>query len=109
MADSETPPYEGTDPAVAEVNGLNNLIGQLGDVDALHDSGAIDDYEYAERRAKRLVYTAAIASWQGGTEPDVPALLEQMREKVAEPTQVETNAANIDFLLMTVGGDTDGE
>ena len=105
MADTETPPYTGTDPATAEINGLTNLIEQLGDVDALRDSGAIDDTEYAERRAKRLAYTAAIASWHEGTEPDVPALLDKMREQVAEPTQVETNAANIDFLLMTVGGD----
>ena len=105
MADSETSPCEGTDPVASEVRGLENLISQLGDVSALHDAGAIDDVEYAERRARRLAYTAAIASWQAGAEPDVPALLEQMREQVAEPTQVETNAANIDFLLMTVGGD----
>lgn len=105
MADTETPPYTDTDPTVAEINGLANLIEQLGDADALHDSGAIDDAEYAERRAKRLAYTAAIASWREGTEPDVPALLDQMREQVAEPTQTETNTASIDFLMMQIGGD----
>lgn len=33
------------------------------------------------------------------------ALLEQMREQASQPTQTETNTANIDYLLMTVGGD----
>ncbi len=31
-------------------------------------------------------------------------LLDQMREKAAEPTQTEINTANIDFLMMD-GGD----
>lgn len=106
MTNNETPPYTDTDPAVAEINGLANLIGQLGDIDALHGAGAIDDAEYAERRAKRLAYTAAIASWREGTEPDVPALLDKMR---GQPTQAEVNAANIDYLMMTVGGDTSGD
>lgn len=105
MADTETSRCTDTDPTVAEINGLTNLIEQLGDVEALHDSGAIDDAEHAERRAKRLAYTAAIASWHEGTEPDVPALLDQMRGQVAEPTQAEINTASIDFLMMQIGGD----
>lgn len=106
MTNTETPPSANMDTAAAEANGLADLIGQLGDIDALHDSGTIDDAEYAERRAKRLAYTAAIASWREGTEPDVPALLDKMRER---PTQAEVNAANIDYLMMTVGGDTSGD
>ena len=36
---------------------------------------------------------------------DVSALLDQMREQASQPTQTEQNTANIDYLLMTVGGD----
>ncbi len=109
MADTETPPYTDTDPAVAEINGLANLIEQLGDADALHDSGAIDDDAYIEQKARKLAYTAALAAYEKGEVPDLDALLDQMREQASQPTQAETNAANIDYLLMTVGGDTDGE
>ena len=38
-------------------------------------------------------------------DPDVSALLDQMREQASQPTQAEQNTANIDYLLMTVGGD----
>ncbi len=91
--------------ARAEIAALENLTSQLGDPEALHAAGAIDDDEYAERRAKVLAYTAAIASWHSGTEPDVPALIEQMREKVAEPSQTEVNTASIDYLMMSIGGE----
>ena len=49
--------------------------------------------------------TSALAAYANGEVPDLPALLEQMREQASQPTQTETNTANIDYLLMTVGGD----
>ena len=89
----------------AEVNALRNLLSQLGDPDAAHEAGVIDDDSYIEQKAKKMAYTAALAAYEGGVVPDVQTLLGQMREKVSQPTQTEQNTANIDYLLMTVGGD----
>lgn len=89
----------------AEVNALQNLLSQLGDPDAAHEAGAIDDDSYIEQKAKKMAYTAALAAYDRGETPDVPALLGQMREQASKPTQTEQNTANIDYLLMTVGGD----
>lgn len=89
----------------AEVNALRNLLSQLGDPDAAHEAGVIDDDSYIEQKAKKMAYTAALAAYESGVVPDVQTLLGQMREKVSQPTQIEQNTANIDYLLMTVGGD----
>lgn len=93
------------DGTQAEVNALRNLLSQLGDPDAAHEAGVIDDDSYIEQKAKKMAYTAALAAYENGVVPDVQALLGQMREKVSQPTQIEQNTANIDYLLMTVGGD----
>lgn len=93
------------DATRAEVNALRNLLSQLGDPDAAHEAGVIDDDSYIEQKAKKMVYTAALAAYESGVVPDVQTLLGQMREKVSQPTQIEQNTANIDYLLMTVGGD----
>lgn len=98
-------PDELQDGIMAEVNALRDLLSQIGDPDAAHDAGVIDDDEYVERKARKLAYTAAVAAYGKGEAPDVDKLLEQMREKVAEPSQTETNTANIDYLMMTVGGE----
>lgn len=98
-------PNELQDGTMAEVNALRDLLSQIGDPDAAHDAGVIDDDEYVERKARKLAYTAAVAAYGKGEAPDVDKLLEQMREKVAEPSQTEINTANIDYLMMTVGGD----
>lgn len=98
-------PNELQDGTMAEVNALRDLLSQIGDPDAAHDAGVIVDDEYAERKARKLAYTAAVAAYGKGEAPDVDKLLEQMREKVAEPSQTETNTANIDYLMMTVGGE----
>ena len=92
------------DATQAEVNALRNLLSQLGDPDAAHDAGVIDDDSYIEQKAKKMAYTAALAAYESGAVPDVQTLLGQMREKVSQPTQTEQNTANIDYLLMTVGG-----
>lgn len=89
----------------AEVNALRNLLSQLGDPDAAHEAGAIDDDSYIEQKAKKMAYTAALAAYESGVVPDVQTLLGQMREQASKPTQTEQNTANIDYLLMTVGGD----
>lgn len=89
----------------AEVNALRNLLSQLGDPDAAHEAGVIDDDSYIEQKAKKMAYTAALAAFDSGEAPDVPALLGQMREQASQPTQTEQNTANIDYLLMTVGGE----
>ncbi len=109
MADDvqETPPEE--DGNRAEVIALNDLLKQIGDPDLAHDAGALSDEDYAEAKAKKLAFTAALAAYEKGEVPDVDALLEQMRAQVAEPSQVETIAANVDYLMMTVGGDDLGE
>lgn len=88
----------------SEINGLNNLLGQMGDLAAKHSAGTITDEEYAEQRARQLAYTAAISQLEAGESVDMEALLDDMRELVAQPTQEEINAANIDYLLM-IGGD----
>lgn len=93
------------DGTQAEVNALRNLLSQLGDPDATHEAGVIDDDSYIEQKAKKMAYTAALAAYESGVVPDVQTLLGQMREKVSQPTQIEQNTANIDYLLMTVGGD----
>ena len=94
-------PDELRDGTLAEVNALRDLLSQIGE----HDAGVIDDDEYVERKARKLAYTSALAAYANGEVPDLPALLEQMREQASQPTQTETNTANIDYLLMTVGGD----
>lgn len=98
-------PDELQDSTLAEVNALRDLLSQIGDPDAAHDAGAIDDDAYVEQKARKLAYTAALAAYENGEVPDVPALLEQMREQASQPTQTEQNTANIDYLMMTVGGD----
>lgn len=98
-----------SDEKQAEVNALRNLLSQIGDPDAAYEAGTVDDDAHAEQKARKLAYTAALAAYEKGDVPDVPALLDQMREQVAEPTQVETIAANVDYLMMTVGGDESGE
>ena len=95
-------PDELRDGTLAEVNALRDLLSQIGDPDA---AGVIDDDEHVERKARKLAYTSALAAYANGEVPDLPALLEQMREQASQPTQTETNTANIDYLLMTVGGD----
>ena len=102
MADETMPEFE-PDPALAEANALRNLLGQVGDPDAAHQAGTIDDDEYAGLKARKLAYTAALDAYAKGETPDVPALLKQMQDVVAQPTQTEINTANIDYLLMAGG------
>lgn len=104
MAD-DTIQFTEPDQTIAERNALRNLLSQLGDPDAAHEAGVIDDDSYIEQKAKKMAYTAALAAYDRGETPDVPALLGQMREQASKPTQTEQNTANIDYLLMTVGGD----
>ena len=82
-------PNELQDGTMAEVNALRDLLSQIGDPDAAHASGVIDDDEYAERKARKLAYTAALAAYDTGETPDVSALLDQMREQASQPTQTE--------------------
>lgn len=104
--EEDTPrPNELQDGTMAEVNALRDLLSQLGDPDATHEAGVIDDDSYIEQKAKKMAYTAALAAYDSGVVPDMQTLLGQMREKVSQPTQTEQNTANIDYLIMTVGGD----
>lgn len=98
-------PDDMTGGTQSEVNALHNLLSQIGDPDAAHEAGTIDDDAYTEQKARKLAYTSALAAYANGEVPDLPALLEQMREQASQPTQTETNTANIDYLLMTVGDD----
>lgn len=105
MDTEEKRPDTVDDGTQAEVNALRNLLSQLGDPDAAHEAGVIDDDLHIEQKAKKMAYTAALAAYDRGETPDVPALLGQMREQASKPTQTEQNTANIDYLLMTIGGD----
>ena len=67
-------PNELQDGTMAEVNALRDLLSQIGDPDAAHDAGVIDDDEYAERKARKLAYTAALAAYDSGETLDVSAL-----------------------------------
>lgn len=62
-------PNELQDGTMAEVNALRDLLSQIGDPDAAHDAGVIDDDEYAERKARKLAYTAALAAYDSGETP----------------------------------------
>ena len=104
MDTEEKRPDTVDDGTQAEVNALRNLLSQLGDPDAAHEAGVIDDDLHIEQKAKKMAYTA-LAAYDRGETPDVPALLGKMREQASKPTQTEQNTANIDYLLMTVGGD----
>lgn len=105
MDTNEERPGMVDDATQAEVNALRNLLSQLGDPDAAHEVGVIDDDSYIEQKAKKMAYTAALAAYESGAVPDVQSLLGQMRKQASQPTQTEQNTANIDYLLMTVGGD----
>ena len=98
-------PGELRDGTLAEVNALRDLLSQIGDPDAAHDAGVIADDADVERQARQRSDTSALAAYAPGEGPELAALLEQMREQASQPTQTETNTANIDYLLMTVGGD----
>jgi len=63
-------PDELRDGTVAEVNALRDLLSQIGDPDAAHDAGVIDDDEYVERKARKLAYTSALAAYANGEAPD---------------------------------------
>lgn len=102
MAD-DTMRFTEQDPTIAERNALQDLLAQVGDPESAHMAGAIGDDEYIELKAKKLAFTAALAAYGRGESPDVPALLKQMRETAAKPTQTEVNTANIDYLLMAGG------
>ena len=74
-------------------------------MDTEEDMPRPDELRDGTLAAVKLAYTSALAAYANGEVPDLPALLEQMREQASQPTQTETNTANIDYLLMTVGGD----
>lgn len=102
---NETMPEFEVDPAVAEQNALRNLLAQVGDPEAAHGAGTVDDDTYLDLKAKKLAYTAALDAYANGETPDVPALLKQMQKIAAQPTQTEANTADIAYLMMTVGGE----
>lgn len=62
-------PDELRDGTLAEVNALRDLLSQIGDPDAAHDAGVIDDDEYVERKARKLAYTSALAAYANGRCP----------------------------------------
>jgi hypothetical protein len=98
---------EETDGLTTRANIYANLLGQIGDPDAKRKAGVIADEEWAEQKARSLAYTVALERLDAGEDVDddaFAAILADMQGIVAEPTQEEINAANIDYLLM-MGGD----
>ena len=98
---------EETDGLTGRINEFTNLLEQLGDIEAKRRAGLLDDEAYAEQKAKQLAYISALETLAAGEEVDDEAfaeILEEMEAVVAEPTQEEINAANIDYLLM-IGGE----
>lgn len=90
----------------SRINEFSNLLGQIGDIDDQKAAGILDSEEYAEKKARQLAYLKALDALADGDEVDDDAfavMLAEAEEIVAEPTQEEINAANIDYLLMLEG------
>lgn len=90
----------------AQINGFTNLLSQLGDIDDMKAAGIIGPADYAEKKARQIAYLKALDILADGEEVDdyaFAALLAEAEEIVAQPTQVEINAANNDYLLMLEG------
>ena len=66
MDTEEKRPDTVDDGTQAEVNALRNLLSQLGDPDAAHEAGVIDDDLHIEQKAKKMAYTAALAAYDRG-------------------------------------------
>lgn len=99
---------EGTMRAQAKAAEYRNLLSQLDGIDALHDGGGMTDEGYAEARGMRMALAAALGSLADGKadyldEGAFQSLVKDMRAKAAEPTQLEVNTANIDYLMMLGG------
>lgn len=91
----------------AQENEMRNLLGQIGDVDAKHAAGLIDDDERIELNARRMAYLTVLAKNEAGevvTDEDLAAILDDARTEAAKPTQEEVNAADIAYLMM-IGGE----
>lgn len=92
---------------VSRQNEFANLLEQLDDIDARLAAGLVDQNAYLELKARKLAYISALDTLAGGEPVDddaFAALLADMREVAAQPTQEEVNAANIDYLMM-IGGE----
>ena len=84
MDTEEKRPDTVDDGTQAEVNALRNLLSQLGDPDAAHEAGVIDDDLHIEQKAKKMAYTAALAAYDrrrdarraGAARPDARAGVE---------------------------------
>ena len=78
MDTEEKRPDTVDDGTQAEVNALRNLLSQLGDPDAAHEAGVIDDDLHIEQKAKKMARMVAdgvmtpeqveqsYQSWRGG-------------------------------------------
>jgi len=98
---------EETDGLTGRINEFENILEQLGDIDAKRKAGVIGESAFYEQKALALACTAALAQLEGGDEVDDEAfagILEEMRIVAEAPTQEEINAADIAYLLM-IGGD----
>lgn len=98
---------EETNGITNRVNEFNNLLEQLGDLNAKRSAGVIDQETYIELHARELAYMKALDVLGSGVEvsEDLFAeILEEMRGIASQPTQEEINAANIDYLMM-IGGE----
>lgn len=94
------------DGLTSRINEFANLLGQLGDIDDQKAAGLLDADEYAEKKVRQLAYLKALDALADGDEVDdvaFAAMLADAEEIVAQPTQEEINAANIDYLLMLEG------
>lgn len=89
------------------INEMTNLVEQIGDVDAKHAAGVLTDEQRIEQKARKRTFIKVLAAAQNGEYIDdkgMGAILDEMREQAAAPSQEEINAANIDYLMM-VGGE----
>lgn len=90
----------------SRTNELKDLLSQIGDIDALHAAGVLDDDAYIEQKAKRQTYAVALTKLSDGDYVDEDALegiLAEQRGIAAQPSQAEVAMAEIDYLKM-VGG-----
>lgn len=87
-------------------NEMRNLIEQIGDVDAKYDAGVIDDPQRIEQNARKRTFIKVLAAAEGGEYIDdkaMGAILDEMREAAAAPTQEEINKDDIAYALMLLG------
>lgn len=90
----------------SRANECRNIIEQTRDIEAAHAAQAMTEEEFVEAKGRRIACLRALAKCEQGeavTDEEFAQMIEEAVVEAAEPSQIEINAANIDFLLMMGG------